>query len=823
MIAGTLFLFLAAGGIQLAQHQQIKPAPPKPATVPIGMPVEKQQALVKQYCSGCHNDKVKSGGMTLTELDLAHAEKTPELVEKIIHKLRVGVMPPAGNRRPTAEQAKLLVRTLESEIDQSASLHRTPGRRPFQRLTRTEYARSVHDLLGIDEDVTALLPADTLSDGFDNIADSQAFSPTLMEGYMRAAAKISRDALGDPKATATSAVFKLPRTASQLRHVEGAPMGTRGGISVVYNFPADGEYNFRSLMHGTTEGALFGWISGEQFEVSIDGERIWIQELDPKMSESQPTGLNLNTGHLFVKAGAHRVSAAFIQKHSGVVDDNIATQEHTLADVDIGDYRELTIFPHLREFEISGPFNTTGVSDSESRRRVFICRPAVAGEEQTCATKIITELAGKAYRKPVTPEDMEGLMTFYERGRRSGDFENGIRTALQAILASPKFVFRFEQQPASVRPGQTYRVGDLELASRLSYFLWNTMPDAELIAAARKGTLHDPAVLEKQIRRMLADPRSESLATKFAAEWLHLPDLETIHPDAFYYPQFDHTLSDAMRRETELFVDSIVREDRSVIDLLTANYTFVNERLAKHYDIPNVLGDKFRRVELADDYRRGLLGKGAILTLTSVAERTSPVQRGKWVMVVLFGTPPPPPPPVVPKLEETAAAVGGKSLTIRERIEMHRANPSCNSCHRMIDPIGLALENFDVTGAWRTLDRTASISDAGVRIRSVGVPIDTKTTLYDGTQIDGPASLMQAIVNHSDAFISNLTEKLAEYALGRRVEYYDMPAIRAITKEAAKNNNRFSSFVLGIVKSAAFQMSTAEAPTTEASKADGKN
>jgi hypothetical protein len=782
------------------------------------MSVDARTALVNQYCVRCHNEKLKSGDMSLAQMDFAHVDKNPELAEKIIHKLRVGVMPPAGNPRPTPEVAKSFVTALETEIDRIAALHPTPGRRPFQRLTRTEYAQSVHDLLGIDEDVTALLPPDTLSDGFDNIADSQGFSPTLMEGYMRAAAKISRDSLGDPKATPTSAVFKLPRTASQMRHVDGAPMGTRGGISTIYNFPADGEYNFRSLMHGTSEGALFGWISGEQFEVSIDGERISLQELDPRMSETQPTGLNVTTGRVFVRAGAHRVSAAFIDKHSGIVDDNITPLEHTLADVDIGDYRELTIFPHLREFEIAGPFNATGVSDTESRRRVFTCRPLSADEEQACATKIITNLVSKAYRKPATSEDLEGLMNFYDKGRKTGNFETGVRTALQAILASPKFVFRFEQQPSTVKPGQTYRVGDLELASRLSYFLWNTIPDDELLNVAKKGTLHDPLVLEKQVKRLIADPRSESLSTKFASQWLHLPDLETINPDAFYYPQYDHTLGMAMRRETELFFDSVVREDRNVMDLLTANYTFVNERLAKHYGIANVMGEKFRRLDLTDDYRRGLLGKGAILTLTSVAERTSPVQRGKWVMVVLFGTPPPPPPPVVPKLEETAGAVDGKSLTIRERMEMHRANPACNSCHRMIDPIGLALENFDVTGAWRTLDRTASISDAGTRIRSVGVPIDTKTTLFDGTAIDGPASLRQAIVSHGDAVIENLTEKLAEYALGRRIEYYDMPTIRSITREAAKNNNRFSSFVMGIVKSAPFQMSTAEPATTDAAK-----
>jgi hypothetical protein len=780
------------------------------------MSVDAQHALEKQYCSGCPNDKLTTGDMTLTQIDLAHPDKNSELAEKMIRKLRVGVMPPAGSPRPPAATVKAFVASLESAIDKQAVLNPNPGRRPFQRLTRTEYARSVRDLLDIDVDVAALLPPDTLSDGFDNIADSQAFSPTLLEGYMRAAAKISRDALGDPKATPASAVFKTDRTASQMRHVDGAPMGTRGGISVVYNFPADGEYNFRALMHGTSEGALFGWISGEQLEFSIDGDRIYLQELDPRMSETQASGLNVTSGRVFVKAGAHRVSVAFIQKHSGIVDDNITPIEHTLADVDIGDYRELTIFPHVRELEVAGPFNATGVSDTDSRRKVFKCRPTTPAEELPCATRIITDLATRAYRRPASTEDLEGLVSFYERGRKAADFETGIRTAVQAVLASPKFVFRFEQQPANVKPGQIYRVSDLELASRLSYFLWNTLPDDELVSVARAGRLRDSLVLEKQVRRMLADPRAESIATKFAGQWLHLPDLENIHPDAFYYPQYDNTLALAMKRETELFFDSIVREDRSVVDLLTDNHTFVNERLAKHYGIPNILGNKFRKVELTDDYRRGLLGKGSILTLTSVAERTSPVQRGKWVMVVLFGTPPPPPPPVVPKLEETAAAQDGKSLTVRERMELHRANPSCSSCHRLIDPIGLALENFDVTGAWRTLDRTASIGDSGVRIRSVGVAIDTTTTLYDGTQLNGPASLRQAIVNHSDAFIHNLAEKLTEYALGRRVEFYDMPMVRTIVRDAAKNNNRFSSLVLGIVKSPAFQMSKAEAASTDA-------
>jgi len=778
------------------------------------MSVESQSALTKQYCSGCHNDNFKSGGISLSELDLAHAEKNPQLAEKVIRKLRVGLMPPVGKPRPDSKTLATFISTLEETMDKAAALNPNPGRRPFQRLTRTEYARSVYDLLGIEVDVAALLPPDSLSDGFDNIADSQAFSPTLTEGYMRAAAKISRDALGDPKALPTSSITKVPRTASQMRHLDGAPIGTRGGISIVFNFPADGEYNFRSLMHGTAEGALFGWISGEQFEVSIDGERISLVNIDPKMSETQPNGLNVTTGRVFVKTGPHRVSAAFIDKHSGVVDDNITPIEHSLADADIGDYRELTIFPHLREFEIAGPFNVTGVSDSEGRKRVFTCRPTSAAEELPCATKIITELTSRAYRRPVTPEDLEGLMSFYDRGRKAGDFESGIRVAVQAILASPKFVFRFERMPVNVKPGQIYRVNDLDLASRLSYFLWNTLPDEELVNLAKQGRLRDPLVLEKQVRRMLNEPQSESLATKFGGQWLHLPDLENLHPDAFYYPQYDYTLAMAMKRETELFFDSIVREDRNVLDLLSANHSFVNERLARHYGIPNILGNRFRRIDLADDNRRGLLGKGAILALTSVAERTSPVQRGKWVMVVLFGTPPPPPPPVVPKLEETAATSEGKSLTVRERMEAHRSNPNCNSCHQLIDPIGLALENFDVTGAWRTLDRTASINDAGIRVRSTGIAIDTNTTMYDGTPLNGPGALRQAILNHSNAFIENFAEKLMEYALGRRTEYYDMPAIRSITKEAAKKGNTFSSFVWGIVKNPAFQMS--KAPEAEA-------
>jgi len=703
-------------------------------------------------------------------------------------------------------------------MDKHAALNPNPKRRSFQRLTRTEYAKSINELFGIEEDVAALLPADSLSnDGFDNLADAQGFSATLTEGYMRAAAKVTRDALGDPKAPPSSEIFRINRNAGQMDHVEGTPAGTRGGISVMFNFPADGEYSFRSLLYPNSVGSLLGsTIKGEQLDVSLDGSRIALHDIDQRMSESQPTGLNLTTGRVFVKAGPHRVSAAFIDKHSGLLDDHIAPIENILASIDAGDTGMVTVMPHLRELEVAGPFNVAGVSDFDSRRRVFSCRPTAPAEEMPCATRIVRDLASRAYRRPSTAEDLEGLMSFYDRGRKCGDFEAGIRLATQAILTSPKFVFRFEEVPATAKPGQVYRIGDIDLASRLSYFLWNTIPDEELSALAAQGKLKDPVQLEKQVRRMLKDRRSESLAAKFAGQWLHLPDLDAINPNTSYYPDYDAKLGEAMKRETELFFDSIVREDRNVLDLLTAGHTFVNERLARHYGIPNVLGNQFQRIEVAEDYRHGLLGKASVLTLTSVADRTSPVYRGKWVMVVLFGTPPPPPPPVVPKLEDTAAVSNGKPLTVRERMEMHRANAACSSCHRLIDPIGLALENFDVTGLWRTMDKTASINDDGLRVRSPGIPIDTKTQLYDGTALDGPVSLRQAILKHSDAVVQNLTEKLMAYALGRRIEYFDMPSVRAITRDAAKNDNRFSSLVMGIVKSTAFQMSKAETAPTDA-------
>jgi len=792
-----IFSILGLGILSLSVATSVEMAQRAPASGTAAantIPVDAQNALVAQYCASCHNDKTRSGGMTLTSLNLAHPDQNPELAEKVIRKLRAGMMPPPGAKRPDLEMTRTFATALENTIDKVAAVHPNPGWRSFQRLSQAEYARSIHDLLGIDVDVSTFLPPDSLHDGFDNIAEAQSFSPAVLEGYMRAAGNIVIEALGDENASPTSATYSLSSTTNQLRHVDGAPMGTRGGVSVVHNFPADGEYVFTVKFQAATNGGLIGRRStNEQVEISINGERAALLDINPNMSETNG-GLSLRTGRISVKAGSHRVSAAFMPKFSGLADDLVAPIEYTLADA-IGAPQLLQV-PHLQDFTITGPYTVSGVSDTPVRRRVFKCRPVSPGEELRCATTIITNLARQAYRRPVTQEDLEGLLGFYETARKNADFESGIRTALQAILASPKFVFRLEQRPVNIAAGQTYRINDLELASRMSYFLWSTAPDDELINSAASGKLHNPIELEKQTRRMLADPRSESLATRFAAQWLRLAELKNMVPDALLYPNFDHTLADAMRRETELLFDSVVREDRSVLELLTANYTFVNERLALHYKIPGILGNRFRRVELTDDYRRGLLGQGSILTLTSQADRTSPVLRGKWVMEVLLGTPPPPPPPNVPGLEATKPVKDGHVLTVRERMEAHRSNPACNSCHRMIDPIGLSLENFDPTGTWR--------------IRDSGVLIDPSTVLFDGTPANGPADLRKTILKYPEAFIRNFTENLLTYSLGRRLQYSDMPAVRAITREAARNNNRASSLILGIIKSAPFEMSRAE-------------
>jgi hypothetical protein len=790
----------ASGTQQTSAGPTLKPATSHDTGA---MSSTEQNALLKQYCVTCHNDRTKAGTLSLQAFDAATVLEHPELAEKMIRKLRAGMMPPAGARRPAPEVLSGLASTMETTIDRAAALNPNPGWRPSQRLNRAEYARAVKDLLAVEVDVNQYLPADTISDGFDNIADSQTISATLMDGYLRAASQISRLAVGDRNASASSMTWKVPRTASQMRHVEGAPLGTRGGLSVMHTFPADGEYLFKIMLHMGPTGDLFGGpYRGEQIEVSIDGVRVALMDINPRMNEQDPNGLTMQTPTVHIKAGPRRVSAAFVQRFDGPADDLIMPIEHTLADTNIGEVFGTTALTHLRDFTVTGPLAVTGVSETESRRKIFTCRPTSAPEESACAADIIRKLASQAYRGSVPADDFKDLMSFYERGRKQSDFEGGIRLAIQAILASPRFLFRVEQTPSTLRAGQTYRISDPDLASRLSFFLWGSMPDAELLKAASAGTLRTPAVFEKQLKRMIADSRSEALATRFASQWLRLQDVEKVRPDHHFYSYWDTTLSKAMVRETELFVDSLIREDRPVTDLLTADHTFVNERLAKHYGIPNVLGNEFRRVAIADPQRRGVLGQGSVLLLTSIADRTSPVLRGKWIMEVLLGSPPPPPPPNVPALEETKAVDAGKVLSVRERMEEHRKNPACTSCHKVIDPLGLALENFDVTGVWR--------------IKDAGVPIDPVGDLYDGTKLDGPIALRNALLKHQDVIMLSFTESLMTYALGRRVEHYDMPAVRQIVRDAKAKNYRFSAFISGVANSSAFRMGrVAPAETTD--------
>jgi uncharacterized protein DUF1592/uncharacterized protein DUF1588/uncharacterized protein DUF1587/uncharacterized protein DUF1585/uncharacterized protein DUF1595 len=790
-----------------AAAPKLAPAHPstKSATSPsTDLSIESQNQLVGQYCATCHSEKMRAGGLSFANFDASQVVENAEVAEKMIRKLRAGMMPPPQARRPDAATVNAFYETLENKIDAAAALKPNPGWRPFQRLNRAEYQRSVRDLLGIDVDVTPYLPPDTVSTGFDNVADEQTFSPALLEGYLRAASQISRLAVGDRNASPTSATYKIGRFGSQMRQVEGAPVGTRGGISVVHVFPADGDYVIKTSFHYEPLGGLFGRYSmltmniSEQLEVSVNGERMALLDVKPNMSETDQqtgqNGLELKTPPIHITAGPQRVTAAFIQKLEGPVDDLIVPLENTLADVDV--QFGITALPHMRDMTILGPSHVTGVSETVSRDRIFTCRPTTGNEEETCAAQILKRLTNQAYRGEATADDLQDAMEFYQKGRKGGDFENGIRMALQSILVSPRFLFRLESLPKVVNAAQTYRINDQDLASRLSFFLWGTVPDAELIKAANSGTLRTPAGLEKQVKRMIPGPHSDALSKRFASQWFRLQDLDKIHPDVLLYPQYDDRLAEAMQRETELFFDSIVREDHNVLDLLTADYTFVNERLAKHYGIPNVTGNEFRRVPLPP-YRRGILGQGSILTLTSVADRTSPVLRGKWVLEVLFGTPPPPPPPNVPTLDDsTKTEQDGLRLTTRQRMEEHRKNPSCNSCHRVIDPLGLALDNFDVTGAWRIKDNE--------------VPVDVVGTLYDGMKMDGPAGLRDALLKHQDMVLRSFTENLLTYALGRRIEYSDMPAVRAIIRDAAKDNNRMSAFIMGVVNSAAFRMAKPE-------------
>jgi len=771
--------------------------------------------VIDQYCVSCHNDKLKTGNLSLEQISLDRAGADAETLEKVIRKVRAGLMPPAGAKRPDRATLDAFAGSIENAIDRAAAANPNPGKTPLHRMNRAEYANAIRDLLSLEVDSATLLPADDSSRGFDNIADVLGVSPSLLERYVAAAAKISRLAVGERDASPLQVTYTVKGDLSQNQTLEGQPLGTRGGTTIKHNFPVDGEYQIKLSLLKLSFGQVFGeGAEGEELEVTLNGQRVKLFKLDevamffmreangshpPKPKPTDPIEERVKMTPdirlefpLKVKAGPQTIGVAFLNKGYAANEDLVKRPVSSTYDVFIGMQYGYTTAPHLSRVVITGPYKATGLGDTPSRRRVFACRPNSAADETPCAKQIISTLARRAYRRSVTDADVEPLLAFYQQEKtKTGNFEAGIEMALRRILADPEFIFRFEPTPAGVAPKTAYRVGDTELASRLSFFLWSSIPDEELLKLAIDGKLHQPAVLEKQARRMLADPRSRSLVSNFANQWLYLRDLKSANPDVTIFPDFDDNLRQGFQRETEMLFESVMREDRSVLDLLDADYTFVNERLAKHYGIPNVYGPDFRRVPVPSDARRGLLGQGSLLLVTSNANRTSPVIRGKWILENLLGAPPPTPPPDVPNLEEKPTAT---ARSVRERIEQHRANPTCAGCHKIMDPIGLSLENFDAVGRWRAVDE--------------GVKIDASGQLVDGTAIAGPADLRKAMLGRGDVFVAAMTEKLMMYGVGRETKYYDMPTVRAIMRDAAKNRYRFSDLVLGIVKSQAFQMRT---------------
>jgi mono/diheme cytochrome c family protein len=768
-------------------------AQPPRTPVQVASGAEAPSAVIGRYCIGCHNVRTKSGGLALDVVDLDNATDNAETLEKVVRKLRARMMPPpgAGRARPDEATYEAVVAELESRLDRAASANPDPGRTDtFHRLNRTEYQNAIRDLFALDIDAESLVPADDASHGFDNV-NLGALSPTLLERYLSAAQKIARLAIGSPVRTPNARTVILPPDLTQNDQFENLPYGTRGGTAFRHTFPADGEYAFQMRLTRDRNENIEGLADPHQIELSIDGERVGLfplavrQARDPDAGPDPeaPADAGLVT-RVLVQGGPHVVTAVFLKKPPVLSE---ALRQPFKADYN--GRKQAAIF----SVSVTGPFNPAGPGDTPSRRRIFSCHPVSAQDEAGCARTILTTTARRAYRRGPTADEIRDLTKFYDEARAGGGtFELGIEMAIRAMLVSPEFLFRVEHDPAGAASGSIYRINDVELASRLSFFLWSSIPDQPLLDLAERQKLSDPQVLEAQVGRMLADPRSETLVTSFADQWLYLRNLRAASPDPRLFPDFDDNLRRAFRRETELFVGSVKSEDRSVLDLLRADYTFVNERLAKHYGIPNVYGSHFRRVTLpADGVRGGLLGQGSFLTVTSYGTRTSPVQRGKWVLENLLGNPPPPPPGNVPPLKENAA--GGKVLSMRERMVEHRANPACASCHRLMDPIGLATENFDAIGQWR---RTAESGEA----------IDASGGLPDGSTFEGVAGLKRALLNRPELFVSALTEKLLTYALGRGIDFRDAPAVRSIVRGARTTDYRFSSIVLGVVKSTPFTM-----------------
>ena len=783
-----------AGTLPVAQAQTPNPASP-------------YRAVINQYCVTCHNEKLKTAGLVLSTLDVGNVPEGGAVWEKVIRKLRTRAMPPAKMPRPDEATYESFAAYLEAELDGAAAAKPNPGRPLVHRLNRAEYANAVRDLLAMEIDGAALLPPDDSGYGFDNIGDVLTVSPLLLERYLSAAEKIARLAVGDLTVEPDFTTHEIPKLLVQdSRMSEDLPLGSRGGIAIPHFFPVDGEYAIRVRLQRNVRDVVVGMAEPHDLDVRLDGVRVKLFRVGGEQSGRQDAvkdryapepekaiddGLEVRFS---AKAGRRTVGVAFIEEQAmteGVFRPALAGFNFINNDERTG-YDE----PGVGSVTISGPYEAQGLGETASRQRIFACRPANGSEEEPCARKILGALARQAYRQPVAEEDLQALLDFYKTGRGQGGFESGIEMALRRMLVDPQFLFRIERTPAGVAPGSAYPISNLEMASRLSFFLWSSIPDDELLEAAERGRLQDSAVLKRQVKRMLADPRSKALVSNFAGQWLYLRNMDLVTPDPDRFPDFDENLRKAFQMETQLLFESMLREDRSVVDLLDADYTFLNERLARHYGIPNIYGSRFRRVKLTGEERRGLLGQGGVLTVTSYATRTSPVLRGKWLLENILGTPPPPPPPNVPSLK--VEDQNGKPASIRERLAQHRANPVCAACHSRIDPLGFALENFDAIGKWRTTD--------------AGTPVDASGQLPDGSQFEGPAGLRNVLLSKRDEFVISVTQKLLTYALGRGIEYYDAPAVRTITRGAAADDYRWSALVLGIVESVPFQMRRSAEP-----------
>ena len=769
-IAGLAGLAVAAAGTG------VRAQPPSGDAAP----AVSARATLDRYCVACHNARTLTAGLALDAVDAGHVGDDAAVWEKVLRKLRTGMMPPSPRPRPDAATYAALVTYLETALDRAAEADPNPGRLAVQRLNRAEYANAVRDLLALEVDSQTLLPADESGYGFDNIGDVLTVSPGLLERYLLAAAKISRQAIGDPTLRPTTALYKTsPLLAQDGRVNEDLPFGSRGGLAARHHFPLDAEYVIRVALRGRAR-------AGHALEIRLDRERV--QRFD--LGERTPLEVRLA-----VAAGTRLLGVSFVEALEQSLPRDGRPPPPPITSF------AFTLYPNdpaVERVEVIGPYAGRTPADTPSRRAIFACHPDTLGDETGCAGRIVASLARRAYRRPVTAADTAPLLAAYEAGRREGaGFEDGIRWAIESLLVSPKFLFRVERDPAGAAPGAPYRIDDLDLASRLSFFLWSSIPDDELVDLAARGELRDAGVLERQVRRMLDDPRGQALVENFAGQWLYLRNLRSVAPDATRFPAFDDNLRQALRQETELFVGSQIREDRGVHDLLRADYTFVNERLARHYGIPNVYGNHFRRVSYRNDRRAGLLGHGSLLTVTSYPHRTSPVLRGKWLLENLLGAPPPPPPPDIPELEEEGDRAA--PATMRERMAQHRASPACATCHAKIDPLGFALENFDAVGRWRAHEDGAD------------TPIDASGTLPDGARFDGPAAFRDALLREPWAteFATTVAEKLLTYALGRGLEHYDAPAVRRILRDAEPGGYRWSSLILGIVESVPFQMQRA--------------